>query len=100
MHRQRIVLFFLGVQKTFTIWNFPSRVPMKLSRIAFPMIVLSEDRTDFAQEERLGLPCWTMIWAICVLVDVSKYLDILSLEFSITMVHLSFRPGCKLILRM
>ena len=57
------------------------------------------DRTDFVQEERLGLPCWT-ISAICVLVDESKYLDILTLEFSIMTVHLPFRLGCKLILRL
>ena len=36
------------------------------------------------------LPCWTMIWATCVLVDVSEYLDILTLEFSMTSVHLPF----------
>ena len=51
---------------------------MELSRIAFAITVLQkDDRTDFAQEERLDLPYWTMIWATCVLVDVSKYLDIL-----------------------
>ena len=47
------------------------------------MALLEDDRTDFAQEERLGLPCWTMISAICVLVDASTYLDILTLELSI-----------------
>ena len=58
--------------------TFPSRVLMELSRIAFPMIVLlKDDRTNSFQEERLGLPYWTMILAICVLVDVSNYLDIL-----------------------
>ena len=31
-----------------------------------------DDRTDFAQEERLDLPYWTMILAICVVVDESK----------------------------
>ena len=36
---------------------FPIRVPMELSRIAFPItVVLKDDRTEFAQEERLGLP--------------------------------------------
>ena len=51
----------------------------KNSRIAFPIIVLpKDDRTDVAQEERLGLPYWTMIWAICALVDVHKYLNILT----------------------
>ena len=52
------------------------------------MIVLpKDDRTDFAQEEQLGLP---MVWAICASVHVSKCLDILTLEFSITSVHLPF----------
>ena len=38
---------------------FPNRVP----RMAFPFRVLPEDdRTDFAQEERVDLPYWTMIW--------------------------------------
>ena len=41
-----------------------------------------------------------MIWAICVLADVSKFLDILTLEFSTTMVHLPFWLGCELILRL
>ena len=46
---------------------FPFRFPQELSRIAFPIIVLlKDDRTDFAQEERLDLPYWTMIKAICV----------------------------------
>ena len=42
---------------------------MGFSQIAFPMTVLpKDDRTDFA----LGLPYWTMILAICVVVDESK----------------------------
>ena len=49
--------------------------------------------SDFAQEERLDLSYWTMIWAIRVLVDESKCLDILTLEFSITLVHLPFWPA-------
>ena len=66
---------------------FPNRVLIEVSRIAFPTTVLPEDdRIDFAQEERLGLPCWTMILANRVLVDVSKRLDILTSEFSITMI--------------
>ena len=68
---------------------FPNPVQIELSQIAFPIIVLLEDdRTDFVQEERLGLPYWTMISSICVVVDVSKYLDILTLKFSITSVHI------------
>ena len=42
-----------------------------------------DDRTDSAQEERLGLPYWTMMLAICVVVDDSKCLDVPILNFSI-----------------
>ena len=62
----------------------PNRISIGFSQIAFPMIVLpKDDHTDFAQEERLGLPCWTMILATCVVVDESKCLDTPILEFSI-----------------
>ena len=61
--------------------TFPKRVPIKLSQIAFSIIVLpKDDRTDSFREERLGLPSRTMMWAICASADVSKYLDILTLE--------------------
>ena len=54
---------------------------MELSLIASPLKVLpKDDRRDFVQEEQPDLPLWTMILAICALVDVSKYLDILTLE--------------------
>ena len=45
-------------------------------------------------------PYWIMILAICVLVDVSKYLDILTSEFSAILEHLPFLAGCMLILRL
>ena len=41
------------------------------------------DHTDFALKKRLDLPYWTMILAICVVVDESKCLDTPILEFSI-----------------
>ena len=46
--------------------------------MAFPITVLpKDDRTDSFRKERLGLPSWTMILAVCALVvDVSQYLDI------------------------
>ena len=44
-------------------------------------VLPKDDRTDFAQEERLGFPYWTMIWAICVVVDESKCLEIPIWEF-------------------
>ena len=59
-----------------------------------------DDRAGFAQEERLCLPYWTMVLAICVLVDVPKYLDILTSEFLTTMGHLPFRLGCERMLRL
>ena len=80
---------------------FHNRLSEELSRIACPTIVLQkDDRTDFVQEERLDLPYWTMIWAIRVLVDVPKYLDILTWEFKIILEHLPFWPECKQILRL
>ena len=55
------------------------------------MIVLpKDDCTDSVQEEQLGLRYWTMILAICVLVDESKCLDIPILEFSVIWVHPPF----------
>ena len=55
---------------------------MEFSQIILPTIVLPKDnRTDFVQEERLGLPHWTMILVICVVVDESKCLDTPIWEF-------------------
>ena len=80
---------------------FPNRVPIELSRIAFPMVVLPKgDRTDSVQEERLGLRYWTMILAICVVVDESKCLDIPIWEFSVIWVHPPFLHGKKQILHL
>ena len=43
----------------------PSHVSIGFSQIAFPIIALpKDDRTNSFQEERLGLPYWTMILAI------------------------------------
>ena len=48
-------------QIDFFIGYFPHRI-IGFSQIAFPNIVLpKDDHKDFAQEERMGLPCWTMI---------------------------------------
>ena len=44
----------------------PNHASIVSSQIAFLKRVLpKDDRTDSAQEERLGLPYWTMILAIC-----------------------------------
>ena len=84
--------FFLGWQRSVPNLEFsPSHVSIGFSQIAFPIIVLPEgDRTDVVQEERLCLPYWTMILAICVVVDESKCLDISIWEFSIKLKHLPF----------
>ena len=42
------MVLFLGLQISIpNLELFPDRVPIE------------DDHTDFAQEERLGLPCWT-----------------------------------------
>ena len=69
----------------------PSHVSIGFSQIAFPTIVLpKDDLTNSFQEERLDLPYWTMILAICVVVDESKCLDTPIWECSIICVHLPF----------
>ena len=90
----RITLFH-GVRISIPNWKpSPNRTSIGFSQIAFPITVLpKDDHTNFAQEERLGLPYWTMILSICVVVDESKCLDILILEFSLFLEHLPFLPG-------
>ena len=90
---QTKIVVFLGKRMSIpNLEHFPNRIPIELSRIAFPTIILpKDDHADFVQEERLGLPYWTMIWAICVLVDVSKCLDILTWDFFLIILeHLPF----------
>ena len=78
----------------------PIHVSIGFSQIAFLIIVLpKDDRTNSAQEERLGLPYWTMIWATCVVVNESICLDNPILDFSVIVEHLLFLPGKKQILR-
>ena len=97
IHIHRRKNFFHGVRISIPNWNPSSkRTSIGFSQSAFPVTVLpKDDNTDFAQEERLGLPYWTMILAICVVVDESKCLDILVLELSIIVEHLPFLPGYK-----
>ena len=54
------------------------------------------DHTDVVQEEPPGLQGLTKIWATCVVVDVSKCLDILTLEVSAILERLSFLLECGL----
>ena len=80
---------------------YTNRTSIGFSQIAFPIAVLPKnDRTDFAQEERLDLPYWTMISTNCFLADVSTCRDILTLGFSTTTVHLPFWPGYRRILHL
>ena len=79
-HTQIRILIFHGVQRDIPNLEFsPSHASIGFSQIAFAIIVLpKDDHKDSFQEERLGLPYWTMILAICVSVDVSNYLDIVT----------------------
>ena len=80
---------------------FPNHIFKELSQMAFPTTVLPEDdRKDSVQEEQPDLPYWTMIWAICALVDASKYLDTPIWEFLIICEHLPFLLGYEQILRL
>ena len=101
-HTQIRIILFHDERRDIPNLEFsPIHVSIGLSQIAFPIIVLpKDDHTDFAQEERLGLPYWTMIWAIRVMVDESKGLDTPIWEFSTICEHLPFSLGYKLILRL
>ena len=62
-HTQIRITLFDGVRISIPNWK-PSRncISIGFSQIAFPITVLpKDDCADFAQEERLGLPYWTMI---------------------------------------
>ena len=92
---------FDGVRISIPNWKpLPNRAATGFSQNAFPRKVLpKDDRTDSAQGERLSLPYWQMILAICVVVDESKCLDTPIWEFSVIFEHLPFLPGYKQILR-
>ena len=100
-HTQIRIILFDGVRRDIPNWKLsPNRALIGFSQIAFPLIVLpNDDHTDFLQEERLGLRYWTMIQAICVVVDKSKCLDTPIWKLSIIWVHLPFKLGKKLTLR-
>ena len=82
-HTQLRIIPFHDEQRDIPNLEFyPSHVSQGFAQIAFPTIVLpKDDRTDSAQEERLGQTNWTKILAICVVVDESKCLDTPILEF-------------------
>ena len=91
-HAQIRIILFHDERRDIPNLEFsPIHVSIGLSQIAFPIIVLlKDDHIDFVQEERLGLPYWTMILAICVVVDESKCLDTPILEFLTICEHLPF----------
>ena len=70
-HTQMRTTLIHGVRISIPNWKpSPNRSSKGFSQVAFPITVLpKDDHTDFAQEERLGLPYWTMILAICVVVN-------------------------------
>ena len=75
--QMRIILFHDERRDIHNLEISPSHVSIRCSQIAFPIIVLpKDDHTDFAQEERLGLPHWLTILAICIVENESKCLDI------------------------
>ena len=78
----RIILFHDVQRDIPNLELSPSHASIGSSQMAFLITVLpKDDRIHSVQEERLGLPCWTMILAICVVVEESKCLDIPILDF-------------------
>ena len=78
----------------------PIHFPIELFGIVFPTVIRHVgDHTDFVQQEQPVLQCSTKMLATCVVEDVSKNLDILTLESFKMLERLSFLLGCKLILR-
>ena len=80
---------------------FPIQVPIELFQNVFHTIIRQVgDSTSFVQEERLGLQCMSIfLWAIYVVVDVSRNLDIRTSEVSMILERPPFCLGCKLIRR-
>ena len=70
---------------------FPVLAPTELPRTVFTTRALQVDvLTDVVQQEPLDLQCLTMNLAICVVVDVSIYLCILTLELWAILQHPPF----------
>ena len=94
-HTQIRIILFHDERRDIPNLEFsPIHVSIGFSQIAFPIIVQpKDDHTDSFQVERLGLPYWTMILAICVVVVESKCLDTPILEFPTICEHLPFSIG-------
>ena len=74
-------------------------VPVELFQNVFPKFISQVGGcTDSFQQKPKGRHCLTKMLATCVVEDVSKYLYILTLEFSVVLQRLSFLFECKLIL--
>ena len=68
-------------EKAFPSENFlPSAFQKNFRKLQFTQVLPKDDHTESVQEEQLGFPNWTMILAICVVVDASRYLDILTFK--------------------
>ena len=65
-----------------------------------PFSLCTNKHSQLETFSRLDLPYWTMISAICVVVNESKCLDIPIWEFSIILEHLPFSLGYQQILRL
>ena len=94
-HIQIRITLFHGVRISIPNWKpSPNRAAIGFSQTAFPTTVLpKDDRRDSVQEEQLSLRYWTMISAICVVVDESKCLDIPIWKFSVIWCILHFYLG-------
>ena len=79
------IILFHGVRISISSWKLsPNRISIGFFKLPFHnsiTVVPKDDHTDFVQDERLDLPYWTMILAICVVVDESECLDIPIWEF-------------------
>ena len=75
---------------------FPIQVSIELPRIVCHSTILPMGvHVNFVQEVPQGLECLPMVWAICVVEDVSTRLDILTSEFWAISERLSVLSECK-----
>ena len=78
--------------------SHPSRNNLFFQMVFPTMIWHVDDHTDFVREEPLGLQYLTMIWATCVVKDVSGNQDILTLGFWAMLEHPPFLLGFEVVL--
>ena len=78
-HTQIRIFFFLSQRTNIpNLELFPNRIFNRTFSNCRSHNSPVKKTADSAQEEKLGLPHWTRILAICVPADVSKYLDTLT----------------------